>query len=220
MSGSKTFSLPAALMAILLVAGPVLGTKVYTTDTQELTLRAVPGNRGKAITNLPPASALELVKEHGWTLVRYTDPGGKSRDGWVPSRFLGAWPPDSSIAKEIGGENEALKQQLGVSEKERSALLEKEKELTDKLVKLNGAYEELKKGSADYLKLKTEYDTAKTTLASAQENIQTLVQENENLKMSQLIRWFMAGALVLLLGLFLGWVSGRRQKRKKSTYFY
>ncbi len=220
MSGLKTFSLLAALVAVLLATAPVLAVKMYTTDNQELALRAVPGNRGKVITNIPPASAVELVKEHGWTLVRYTDPNGKTRDGWVPSSLLGAWPPDSSIAKEFGSENEAIKQRLGVTEKERTALLDKEKELTDKLVKLNSAYEELKKGSSDYLKLKSEYDSAKTTLASAQENIQTLVQENENLKMSQLIRWFMAGAVVLLVGLLLGWAAGRRQKRKKSTYFY
>ena len=44
------------------------------------------------------------------------------------------------------------------------------------------------------MKLKSENDSAKASLASAQENIQALIQENENLKLSNNVRWFVAGA--------------------------
>ncbi len=77
-----------------------------------------------------------------------------------------------------------------------------------------------KEGSANYLKLKSENDSAKASLTSAQENIQTLVQENENLKVSHNIRWFVAGALVLLSGWFIGWATGRWRKKRRGTYYY
>ena len=99
-------------------------------------------------------------------------------------------------------------------------LSQREKELTDKLTRLNAAYEELKGGSANYLKLKSEYDAAKASLASAQENIQTMIQENENLKVSRRSSGLWQGQRVLLFGWFMGWATGRRRKKKKGSYYY
>ncbi|MFZ2445071.1 MAG: TIGR04211 family SH3 domain-containing protein [Syntrophobacteraceae bacterium] len=216
----RPFFASAVLIAVLISAAPAFGVKAYTTDTQEVVLRNTPDGNGKAMAVIPPASAVELVNPTVWSRVRYAKPGSETREGWVPSRFLGPRPPESALSRELGAENTALKDQLNVVETEKTGLIQKEKELTDKLTKLNTAYEELKGGSANYLKLKSEYDSARTSLTSAQENIQTLIQENENLKLSQRIQWFIAGALVLLFGWFLGWATGRREKRRKSSYFY
>lgn len=216
----RTFSAFAVLLALFLCCGTAFGAKAYITDTQEIALRSTPDSNGKAVITLPPGSAVELANPGQWARVRYTKPEGDTRDGWVQMKFLGSWPPDSAIARELGVENSDLKDKLSIVEKEKTGFILKEKELTDKLTKLNAAYEELKGGSTNYLKLKAELDAAKTSLASTQENFQTLIQENENLKLSQHIHGFIAGALVLLLGLFLGWATGRRQKRRKSLYFY
>ena len=94
---------------------------------------------------------------------------------------------------------------------------QKEKELTDKLTKLNAAYEELKGGSANYVKLKSEYDSAKSGLTSAQENIQALIRENDNLKLTHNIQWFVSGAGVMLFGWFLGWATSKWRKKKRGN---
>jgi SH3 domain protein len=210
----------ATALAVLIPAGTALAVKVYTTDTQELPLRASPSGAGKSLIMVPPSSAVELLNPHSYTKVRYEKPGGEAREGWIPSRFLSAQPPDSSVARELKTENETMKDRLDELDKANAGLTEREKELTDKLTKLNAAYEELKGGSVNYLKLKSEYDAAKSSLASAQENIQTMIQENENLKVSQRVQWFVAGALVLLLGWLIGWATGRRQKKRKGSYYY
>ncbi len=210
----------ATALAIVVPASAALAIKAYTTDTQELTLRATPSSTGKSLLTIPPASSVELVNPRSYTKVRYQKPGGEAREGWIASRFLSAQPPDSSVARELKEENEALKEHLGELDKEKAGLSQREKELTDKLTKLNAAYEELKGGSVNYLKLKSEYDSAKASLASAQENIQTMIQENENLKLSQRVQWFVAGALVLIFGWFVGWATGRRQKKKRGSYYY
>ncbi|MEN6439120.1 MAG: TIGR04211 family SH3 domain-containing protein [Syntrophobacter sp.] len=214
------FSASAALIAVLVATGPAYGIKAYTTDAQEVTLRSAPRNDSKAISTIPPASAVELVNPNSWSHVRYTRPEGDVKDGWMPSKFLGARPPDSAVAKELGAENAALKEFATGLEQDKSSLAQRERELTDKLTKLNAAYEELKSGSGNYLKLKAEYDSARVSLTSAQENIQTLIQENENLKLTQRIQYFVAGAAVLLAGWLLGWLTTRRQKKKKQSYFF
>ena len=210
----------AAALAILVPSGAALAAKAYTTDTQELPLRDTPSGTGKTLLMVPPSSAVELANPNSYTKVRYAKPDGGIREGWISSRFLSAQPPDSAIAREFGAQNDELKQRLDELEKVNAALSQREKDLTDKLTRLNTAYEELKDGSANYVKLKSEYDAAKASLASAQENIQTMIQENENLKFSHGLQWFAVGAGVLLLGCLLGWATGRRNKRKKGSYYY
>jgi SH3 domain protein len=206
-------------ISIFIPAGAALAVKAYTSDTQELPLRVTPSSSGKVLVMVPPASGVELVNPHSYAKVRFQKPGGEILEGWISSRFLSPFPSDSSTARELGSENEALKTRLDEADNEKTELSQKEKELTDKLTKLNAAYEELKDGSGNYLKLKSEYDSAKASLTSAQENIQTLVQENESLKLSRDVRWAVAGVAVLLIGWFLGWVTCRRRKRKGTYYF-
>jgi SH3 domain protein len=210
----------ATALSIMIPTGAAFAVKVYTTDTQELPLRVTPSSSGKTLLMVPPATAVELVNSNSYTKVRYQKPGSEEpQEGWIASRFISPWPPNSAMAKELGTENEALKTHLAELDKEKASLSQKEKELTDKLTKLNAAYEELKGGSTNFLKLKSEYDSAKASLANAQENIQTLVQENDNLKLARDVRWGLAGVAVLLLGWFMGWASSRR-RRRKGTYYY
>lgn len=210
----------ATALAILIPAGAASAVMAYTTDTQELVLRATPSTSGKILLTVPPSSGVELVNPNSYTKVRYQKPDGEMQEGWIASRFLYQRAPGSSATRELESENETLKAQLGEVEKEKTELSQKERELTDKLTKLNAAYEVLKDGSANYLKLKSENDSAKASLTSAQADIQTLVQENENLKLSHNIRWFVAGAIVLLSGWFIGWATGRWRKKRRRTYYY
>jgi len=210
----------ATALAILIPTGAALAVQAYTTDTQELPLRATPSTSGKTLLNVPPASGVELVNPHSYAKVRYKKPNGEIQEGWIASRFLSPRLPDPSMTKELEAENEAMKAKLEEVDTEKTGLEEKEKELTDKLTKLNAAYEELKGGSANYVKLKSEYDSAKAGLTSAQENIQTLIRENDNLKLSHDIQWFVSGAGVILSGWFLGWATSRWRKKRKGTYYY
>ena len=215
----SALALPTVL-AILISTSAAFATKVYTTDTQELPLRATPSRSGKTLLMVPPASAVELVYSNSYTKVRYETPDGEKHEGWIPLRFLSPQPPDSSMTRELGAENETLKKRLGELDKEKTALSHNEEELTDKLTKLNAAYHGLEEGSANYLKLKSENDFLKTSLASAQEKIGTLIQENDNLKLSHKAQWFVPGVLILFSGWFMGWAWGRWRKRRRRTYYY
>jgi SH3 domain protein len=192
--------------------------KAYVSEPKETALRAGPGANYKAIIMVPSGTGLEVLKTAEWIQVRFSGPGGESRDGWVQSSAVAAYPPESSFIKELQSEKAQISEKLASLEREKVDSIQREKDLTEKLKKIESAYEALKGGSASYLKLKEESDAVKATLVSAEENIQTLIQENEDLKFSARIKWFVAGAIVLLFGWFLGWLTSRSQRKRKSQY--
>ena len=208
------------LLIMIFMSQASWAARAYITDSAPVPLRSAPNKQKKAIATLPPGTSVEVLKAPEWTMVRYTPESGDPKNGWVPTSSIGSRPPEETLTKELEAENSALKEKLANLEREKNELTQKQNELSEKLGKLTGSYESLKNGSADYLKLKQEYDSAKSTLSSAQENIQTLMQENENLKLSQKIKWFGAGGLVLVLGWFIGWITGRQGKKRRSSYFF
>jgi SH3 domain protein len=113
-------------------------------------------------------------------------------EGWVLSRYLITRQPWEIQARSLKRENAQLKTKL--------ARIEREWEET------------LKQKVGDYLKLRTGYETA-------QETVQTLTEENETLRSSHRNKWFAMGALVLLCGLMIGLVTGRQQKKRRSSIY-
>jgi SH3 domain protein len=207
-------------LALILYPATTWAVKAYVSDPKETSLRAGPGQNFKVLVAIPSGAALEVLKSAEWLQVRYAGPGGDMKDGWVQSHSVAAYPPESSFIKELQTENAQINEKLTSLEREKTESVQKEKDLSEKLKKLDNAYESLKSGSTNYVKLKEEFDAAKAALVSAEENIQALIQENEDLKFSARIRWFIAGAIVLLFGWLLGWLTSRSQKKSRSQYTF
>ena len=219
MRGISSLFAVAVGFSIAAPTGAALAAKAYTTNREPIPLRGSPSDRSKTLVMLPPSSEVERAKDRSYTRVVYRAPDGQAKDGWISSRFLSAVPLDSSPLKGLSAENEALKTQVAQLQNDSSGLTQKEKELTNKLSTLNAAYEQLKNGSANYLKLKTDYDSAKNGLDKAQKTMQTLVRENEDLRLYHNIQWFLAGGFVLLLGWFMGWGSTKWRRKKRQSYY-
>lgn len=215
------------LWMIALALGLIFRTAVwaaYVTDTFEITLRSGPSTSHKVLAMLRSGQAVEVLqkKDGGWALVRVLDGPAKDKEGWVISRYLMERVPWEKQAAQLRQENTAIKTSLTESDSQWLRYQTREKELTETLEKTSRELEALKKehqalreGAADYLKLKEEFDQMQEALAQSQALAKRLAQENESLRFSQNIRWFVAGALVLLCGWLIGVVMGR-QRRKKS----
>jgi SH3 domain protein len=216
----RTFLLliSAIFMSLICLPATTWAAKAYVSDPKETALRAGPGMNYKVITTVPSGTGLEVLKSAEWIQVRLPGPGGETRDGWVLNSAVAPFPPESTFIKELQTENAQIHEKLSSLEKEKSDLVQKEKDLTERLKKLDAAHEALKSGSTNYMKLKAESDAAKAALVSAEENTQALIQENEDLKFSARIKWFIAGAMVLLFGWFLGWLTSRSRKKQRSYY--
>lgn len=219
MKNMRFWSIPVLLITMFLHCQASWAAKAYIVDTKDASVRSSPSSQSKAFATLEPGTSLEIVKGSEWTLVRFTDSEGKQREGWVATASLGARPPESTLTKELQNENAALTERLAQLEKEREQLQQREKKASDDLAKLQGEHERLRTGSANYVALRDEYEATKTNLASAQESIQTLTQENEDLRLSRRVTWFAAGALVMFCGWLIGWFTGRHQRKRRIIYF-
>jgi SH3 domain protein len=217
----KRFYLAFSIFAIgFLASGPCLAEKGYITDPTDTQIRSSASSQSKVIASLPSGTVVEVLKGNEWTRIRFTTPAGESRDGWVRTRSVGPRPPAETATRQLESENNALSQRLADAERQNLTFTDKEKQLTDKVRKLESDYEALKTGSADFLKFKEECDSTKDNLATAQQSIQSLIKENENLKLSHGIKWFAAGAAVLVCGVLMGWLSGRQFRKRRSKYYF
>ncbi len=151
----------AFFLAMILFPAATWAAKAYVSDPKETPLRAGPGMNYKVLATLPSGSGLEVLKTAEWIQVRFSGPGGEIKEGWVQNSAVAAYPPESSFIKELQAENAQIHEKLVSLERERADLAQREKDLTEKLKKAETAYESLKSGATNYVKLKEEYDGVK-----------------------------------------------------------
>jgi SH3 domain protein len=201
--------------------------RAYVTDSFKITLRTGPSSENKVIAMPTSGEAVEVMDSRdNWAHVRLLDRGQGTVEGWVLSRYLIDRLPWELQTTNLKAENDRIKDKLTSIQSEQGDATQREQRLTGEFKKtsealknLQSKYESLKQGASEYLNLKEEYDTTKTKLETIQKTAKTLTTENERLKSSQRNRWFATGAAVLLIGLFIGLVLGKREKKRKSLYY-
>ena len=201
--------------------------QAYITDAFEITLRTGPTIQNRVIAMPASAEAVEVLEtQEEWSLVRLSGRGRPDLEGWVQNRYLISRLPWKLQTESLQNENSRLIQKLGDLENQVGAANTSKQNLakdlhqtSSALKKLEGDYEKLKQGSADYINLKSQYNEATVSLESTKKTADELTKENDKLKSSQSIRWFATGALVLLGGFVIGLALGQKQKKRKSLYF-
>jgi SH3 domain protein len=218
--------LPILMFLLCLTGSSAWAGVAYVTDSFEVTVRTGPSTENK-ITAMPSSGqSMQVVETQGdWSRVRLSIRDGGNIEGWILSRYLITRVPWELQAKAAKEEIASLKEKLSRVEQERNELKGRDKDLSGKveaasaaLAKLQGEYETFKKGAAEYIALKREYETARSTLESNGAAIKTLSEENRVLKSSQQHMLILAGAAILLFGLIIGLVMGRKQRKRKSLY--
>jgi SH3 domain protein len=223
----RRLQLVVMTLGLCLLSETSWATRAYVTDSFEITLRTGPSTQNKVIAMPASGEAVEVLESvDEWSHVRFLGREGGTAEGWVLSRYLIERMPWEMQARTLKAENTQLKEKLAQIESEHQETNQREQELSKELEKnledfknLQSEYDSLKQGATDYLKLKASYEAVKAKLETIQASAQTLSKENERLKNSQRNRWFATGALVLLVGLVIGLVVGRKQKKRKSLYY-
>jgi SH3 domain protein len=225
----KFLLISVTIMMTLLspAAGICLAEKVYVTDSFKVTFRSGPSTDHKIIQMLDSGQQLEALRsEDGWTLVRLLSGSGEAIEGWVLERYLISRPTWKMQAGALKAENEALKKKLSsiegdweglkdAAERQRTELAGSREELK----KLQQEYESLKSGASKYLELKREHSDMKATFEANMEKLQNLAEENRVLRSTERTKWFATGAAVLVCGLVIGLIFGRREKKRRSPYY-
>jgi SH3 domain protein len=215
------------ILGLCLAGAQSWAEKAYVTDSFKVTFRTGPSLENKIINMLPSGQALEILDYHGdWSHVRLLERGEDNKEGWVLSRFLISRQPWQRRSSELTEENIQLKEKLSSIENKLNESVGREQdssttlqETAKALKDLEKEYESLKQGAADYLKLRSTHSATRSKLETIQRDFKALNGEYERLRASQRNQWFISGASVLLCGLIIGLVLGRKQRKKRSSYY-
>ena len=218
-----------AIILLTLVCSTCLLTAIaraetnYISDQLEVTLRSGKSTSHSILRMLrsgTPVEVLEQDKDSGYSLVRV-----QGKEGWVLSRYLMKGPvPRDQLADaekklaELELENrklmtamQSLKNEKGEVEKANSSMDADYRKVSQELA-------EIKRTASSALAIDSENKDLKSRLVALERNLQTMQQENESLKDRTARDWFMLGAGVLLIGIFVGLVIPRIRWRKKSSW--
>lgn len=210
------------ILVVLLTIGST-GSEIraetrYVSEEFEITLRTGPSVERKIIALIRSGSAVQILDSgEEWTKIRYNN-----KDGWVLTRYLSSIEPCAlTFAKfketfsELKKTNEELLKKNTNLEAENQRFQSALATHQESLEKINSEYEALKQESADFLALKADYEKTSKELAVVKAKAEKADKEIRQLTKNQNIKWFMAGAGVLILGFIIGFGS-RRQRRQSS----
>jgi SH3 domain protein len=134
--------------------------------------------------------------------------------------------PWKNQVEALRAENESLKKKLESIEGDWEGVKESAEQRMNELAttqaqldKLRQEYESLKSGASEYLQLKEQYSNMKAEFEANMKKLQDLSEENRVLRSMERTKWFATGAAVLILGLVIGLFFGRREKKRRSSYF-
>ena len=192
---------------------------VYVSDQLEINLRTGPSLKNKIIKILKSGAIVEVLQENpnGYTEVKASD----GKIGWVPKRYLMDSPSARSRLEEVQKREQGLVAQQQEVEALRVAVVEHEKsseQMQASNAQLRTELEKVKNIAADTLTINDKNKALAGALAQAEEKQTVLQVENERLKNNTEQAWFLRGAGVILLGMFLGLLIPKLRFKKKRKW--
>jgi len=176
---------------------------IYVAGITNITMRTGPGVDHKIVAMLKSGTKLGIVEyQKDWTRVKTVH----GKIGWVLSRFLTQEIPGALLVEKLREDNQGLMSRLEAIEDENKKLTIENREL----VQTKEKYHKLKKESADFFILDAAHKKMTQQFDAQKNQIETL----ENSLNNEGKLWFLSGAGVFIVGLFLG-LSTR--KKKKSS---
>mgnify|MGYP001292643476 FL=1 len=192
---------------------------LYISDFLRITMRTGPGIDHKIIEMIKSGQSVTVLEQGPeWTKILL--PTGK--EGWVLNRFLTPKPPSGLLLKKLEEKHAELSLQITTLIDENKRLRNENQRLdaelktsSRNLKKVTDSYQKLKSGSAEYLDVKSRYEMMVVQLDQQKKRAQDIEKELESIWFHKNIRWFLSGAVVLIIGFLIGF-SSRRQRRRSS----
>jgi SH3 domain protein len=212
------------LLAALLLPVAAFAESAWVTDQFEITLRSGPSTSNAIQLMLSSGSRLEVLErdpDSGYSRVRTL--GGT--EGWVLTRYLmneaSAREQLERLTSQLTNANSrgsSLDSQLNAIRSEHDEANRNIQALERDKAALETELAEIKRTAADVLSINEQNKALMDELTAAQIRADTLEQENRALASQTKRYWFMAGALVLLVGVVLGIWLPRIRWQRRSRY--
>lgn len=208
LSGSLLFSLCAPAATI------------YVSDQFTVPLRRGPSTTYKILhAGLPSGTALEVLSEDtaaGFTQVRMAN----GTEGWIPTQYLSQQPVARERLAAADRRVESLEAQLkslrDTYQETRGARAQSEgraSDLSKQTEKLQTELAEIRRVSATSIANYEENKQLKASNEALQTQVTQLTERVRQLERNVMLRWMLAGAGLVLLGLILGsWIKSRPKR--------
>jgi len=232
----STFKLIFLFVLFILLSVSVRVTHAdrrYVSDMLIITLRTGQGQEYKVIKTLKTDTPVEVLEESESYLRVRTDEG---EEGWVAKQYISSEVPKSVIIgglkketsklnariEELEKDQASLSEQFAVAtqshaakveELERNASGSKEEasRLKIKLAQITEKHNTLIDQSKNVVDLISEQKRLKAKNVNLNTRVEHLQKENNNLRNTRRLQWFLAGGGVFLIG----WIAGKVTRKKK-----
>ncbi len=228
----------AALCVLFAICSsvPVSAETGYVTDMLLLTMRSGPGDGYPVLKTLPSNTAVEILEKGD---PYYKIRTGNGDEGWVKGRYVTDDLPANLVI-------EGLKQRIAALESDASAgdrfsqpadtgvpgtetgeqiadlesslddAIKEKTRLAADLESLTKTHEQFLKMSKDCVALIEENKSLKMQNQKLSSELETVEKDGTDILKTVMIRWFLAGAGVLIAGWIIGRITGG--SRKSSRY--
>ncbi len=211
----KKIIIPAILIVIWAVSAHA--ETRYVTDRFEATLRTGPGIEYRILRMVASGQQVELLERgHDWSRVQI--PGGP--EGWMNSGYLQRDPVARDALQALTGrigpleaENVALRDENARLREQRGDIAAQLENTEKRLAEAVSRYEALRADAAEFIDIREAYIELKAGIEEKDRRIEALESRLTEQFLSSAIKWFLAGAGVLLLGMLLG----NRSRKKRSS---
>jgi SH3 domain protein len=216
------FSLAAffatSICGTLAATSAFAGRMMYVKPDQKLAIRRGTGVEYKIIQMVKIDSEVELLEQaNGYAKIRLRN----GKEGWILRRFLDAKEPAELQLEKIRSENEQLKKEQNAAVKKAAeavaSLEETQKQFNSVLQERNTLlekYQQLQADTQDVVNLRREQQSTARENDDLQDKLIAAQDENVLLKKGTQLKWYLAGAGVLLLGILVGKIPVPHRKRR------
>ena len=212
------------LSLLVLLTGTALAESRYVSDRLEITMRSGKST-GHGILRMlrsgTQVQVLETDKASGYSRIKTRS----GKEGWVLTRFLMNGPAardrlaeSEKRLAELELENRKLNTAMAALREEVSSVEQQRQSLDSEHRDVSQELAEIKRTASSALAIDNENKELKSRMVALERSLQTVQQENENLKDRTARDWFMVGAGVVLLGIIVGLIIPRIRWRKKSSW--
>jgi SH3 domain protein len=226
----------SVLVVLSFWAAAALAETRYISDQLIVSLREKPQGGAQSITYLKTDTPVEVLEETGDFLKVKTQAG---ETGYIQKNYLTAETPRSVTIKQLQQERdrltdkvEELKRQIATaasrgdqsqqelvaqlteSNEQASQLQKSLEESQAALTRTSQEFQTLQNDAKEVVTITSERDQLRQTNQELTTAVAKLEQEVKDLTVSGLIKWFLAGAAVLLIGWIIGKYSGGRRRSR------
>jgi len=196
----------------------------WVSDQFEVMLRTGPSTDNAIQLMIGSGTELNVLEhdaDSGYSRVMTS--GGT--EGWILSRYLTAEPGArerlAALTRQlttVNAEVATMSSQLAANRAEYETATQGITEIEREKTALQEEVAEIRRASANALAIDRQNKDLQQQLTDTEIKVSLLEQENDDLSRQTNRNWFVAGALVLVVGVLLGLILPRMKWRRKSGY--